>query len=118
MEKMRQHFFVWRRFFCFALHFSLELVERNKLVDLGRPSAAIHLEMAQNDCALSILLEKNERIAGPEFRRVKHVRIDVAWRDNEASIGLRFSHTAPQLSAKRTACQLKQRIVTTDVSYR
>src|SRR5437879_9974939 len=97
MEKMRQHFFVWRRFFCFALHFSLEVVERNKLVDLGRPSAAIHLEIAQNDCALSILLEKNERIARPEFCRVKHVRIDVAWRNNESRFVIGFRYTDMQL---------------------
>src|SRR5439155_20677470 len=97
VEEMGQALFVWRAFVLLALHFSLELVERNKLVDLGRPSAAIHLEIAQNDCALSILLEKNERIAGPEFRRVKHVRIDVAWRDNEARFVIRFRHTAPQL---------------------
>ena len=81
---MREHFLIGRRLFRRPLHFSLELVERNKFVDLRCSAAATHFQIAQNDCAFSILLEKNERIARPKLGRVKHVRVDVAWSNDEA----------------------------------
>ena len=37
---------------------------------------------------LSVLFEKNKRIARPEFGRIKHVGIDVARRDDEPSLSV------------------------------
>src|SRR5260370_32128961 len=91
-EKMGKHFFIRRRLLRFALHFSLKLVQRNELVDLRRPAAAVHFQIAQNDRALSVLLEKNKRIARPELCRIKHVRVDVAGRDDQSCSILSFCH--------------------------
>ena len=81
---MRDDLFIRRRLFRFALHFTLELIVGNKFIHLRRPSATTHFEIAQDNCALTVLLEKNKRVARPEFRRVKHVRVDVARRDDES----------------------------------
>ena len=81
-KKMSQNFFVGRRFLAFTLDLALQLVEGEKLVDPRGPAAAIHLQVGQNNCAFPILLEKNERVAGPKLCRVKHVGIDVAWSDD------------------------------------
>src|SRR5205809_6679054 len=83
-QKMREHFLIRRRLFRFTLHFPLELIERNKLVDLCRPATTIHLQITQNDCALPVLLEKNEWIASPKLGGVKHVGIDVDRRNDQS----------------------------------
>ena len=91
---MREHFLIRRRLFRFTLHFALELIERNELVDLCGPATTIHLQVAQNDCALSVLLEKNEWVASPKLGRVKHVGIDVACRDDQSGSILSVLHSS------------------------
>src|SRR5258708_39345375 len=81
---MRDYFFKRRRLFRFSLNFAFELIERNKVIDLRGAAATAHLKIAQNDGALSILREKDKRVARPKLCRVKHIGVDVAWRDNES----------------------------------
>ena len=55
---MRHHFLERRRFFPGALHFAFELAVGKNLVRRGLLAGAIDLEIAQNDCALAVLLRK------------------------------------------------------------
>jgi hypothetical protein len=68
------------------------LIERNELIDLRRFPASPHLQIGQNDCALAILLKKNKRIARPEFRGIKHVRVDVALPYDKFRFAIRGIH--------------------------
>jgi hypothetical protein len=81
---MRQHFFVGGRLLGLALHFAFELVEHDKLVRLRILLRSIDLQIAQDQDAFPLLLKKNKRIADENPRRVKHVRVSVAGRDNQA----------------------------------
>ena len=84
-QKMRQHFFVWRRFSEFSLHFALELAERNEFIGLRRLFAPRSISRSlKTNGAFAVLLEKNERIRRQEFGRVKHVGIVLARRDDQA----------------------------------
>ena len=45
-EKMREDFFIWRRFFRFSLHFALELAEHDELIRIGLFAPAIDFQIA------------------------------------------------------------------------
>src|SRR2546430_16298627 len=80
---MRQLFVVGRQLFGLALHFAFELVEHDKLVRLRILLRSIDLQIAQDKGAFPVLLKKNKWIADENPRRVKHVRVGLAGRDNQ-----------------------------------
>src|ERR1043166_4495400 len=83
-QKMGEHFFIRRRLFRFALHFALELVERDELIRLRLFAPAAHFHVAQDKRALAVLLEKNEWVRREKPRCVKHVRVGFARGYNQA----------------------------------
>src|SRR5207237_8878611 len=81
---MGQDFLVGRCMPIFVLHFALQFIERNKFVRLGLPATAINLQLAQDQGALAILLEKNERIGREKSRRIQHVSVVFTSCDDQA----------------------------------
>ena len=88
---MRQHFFVGRGLGTRPLHLVFELAVGQNLVRLGLLASAIDLEIAQDERSLAILLEKNKGIGREEARRVKHVRVILAGRDDQARFVFAFA---------------------------
>src|SRR5213080_1194324 len=82
-EKMCKNFFVRWRLLRFPLHFTLQLAEHDEFVRFGLLAPAIDFQIAQDKCALAILLEKNERIGREKLGRVKHVWIGLAGGDDK-----------------------------------
>ena len=80
---MCKNFFVRWRLLRFPLHFTLQLAEHDEFVRFGLLAPAIDFQIAQDKCALAILLEKNERIGREKLGRVKHVWIGLAGGDDK-----------------------------------
>jgi hypothetical protein len=60
-------------------------------VSLSAP--AIDLQIAQDECAFAVALQKNEWIRRPKFRGIKYVRIRLAGGDDQAcGFGFCFVH--------------------------
>src|SRR5207302_11172938 len=81
---MRQNFFIRRRLLRFSLHLALELAEHEEFIRFGLFATAIDFQIAQDQRAFAVALQKNERIGRPKLRRVKHIRVGFAGRDDEA----------------------------------
>ena len=82
---MCEHFFVRRRCFRVALYFTLEFAQHNELVRSRCSLCPIDFQITQHQRALAVLLEKNKGIADKNARRVEHIGIGVARRNDEAS---------------------------------
>ena len=80
---MRQYFFIGGRLFRFPLHLALERAQHDKLVCLRLFLRPIDLQIAQNQRALAVLLKENKRVADKNSRRVKHISVRIARRNDE-----------------------------------
>lgn len=90
VEEMRKNFFVGWRLFRFSLHFALELAKGNELVRVSLLARTIDFQIAQDQRAFAVSLEKNERIGRPELRRVQHIRVILARRYDQAILDFGF----------------------------
>src|SRR5438477_11117314 len=89
---MCEHFLVGRRSFVVALCFALELAQHDELVRLRRSLCPIDFQIAQHKRALAVLLKKNKRIADKNARRVEHIGIGIAWRNDKTGGLILFCH--------------------------
>src|SRR5207249_11531727 len=104
---MCQNFFVGRRLSGFSLYFAFELAEHDKLVGVGLLAASINLQVAQHERAFAVSLQKNKWIRRPELRRVKHVGIGLAGRNDETRWScLWFTHCGLYFSSATSLEQL------------
>src|ERR1700674_4469152 len=78
------------RLLLFSLHFALEFAVGDELVRLRFLSPPIDLEIAQDERAFAVSLEKNKWVRRKKTRRVKHIGIVVARRDDQASLAGHF----------------------------
>ena len=85
---MRQNFFIRRRLLRFSLHLALELAEHEEFIRFGLFATAIDFQITQDQRAFAVALQKNERIGRPKLRRVKHIRVGFAGRDDEAGLAI------------------------------
>ena len=74
------------RFLAVALDLPLDFAQRHDLIHLRLAPATIDLEIAQDDRAFAVLLEKDEWIADEHARRIKHVGVALAVGNDEARL--------------------------------
>src|SRR5436190_5557223 len=77
-EKMGKNFFVLWRSLLRSLYFALKLTEHHEFIRFGLFSAAIDFQITQDQCALTVALEKNKWIGGPELGGVQDIGIGIA----------------------------------------
>src|SRR5437868_11466670 len=87
---MSKNLFIRRRFARSALDFTLELTVADKFVRLRLLAAAIDLEIAQNERAFAVLLQKNKRIWRPEPGRVEQVGIGLTRGNDQTCLPIRI----------------------------
>ena len=85
-RKCAKHLLVIRGLGTRPLHLFFKLAVGQNLVGLGLFASAIDFEIAQDERSPAILLEKNKGIGREEPCGVKHVRVILACRDDQAGL--------------------------------